>query len=105
MEANKINKRSMLLQGTVEAGQQLSSRALFLTHALVFPAQVGFGTTKDRMLIIEGCPNMKAVTIFTRAGNKMMIDEVKRSLHDAICVARCARGRCWRSLCRLNVAL
>lgn len=50
--------------------------------------EVGFGTTKDRMLIVEGCPNMKAVTIFTRAGNKMMIDEVKRSLHDAICVAR-----------------
>jgi T-complex protein 1 subunit epsilon len=28
------------------------------------------------------------VTIFVRGGNKMMIDETKRSLHDAICVAR-----------------
>lgn len=50
--------------------------------------EVGFGTTKDRMLIVEGCKNLKAVTIFVRAGNKMMVDEVKRSLHDALCVAR-----------------
>jgi T-complex protein 1 subunit epsilon len=50
--------------------------------------EVGFGTTKDRMLIVEGCANLKAVTIFVRGGNKMMVDEVKRSLHDALCVAR-----------------
>jgi T-complex protein 1 subunit epsilon len=47
-----------------------------------------FGTTKDRMLVIEDCPNSKAVTVFVRAGNKMMLDETKRSLHDAICVVR-----------------
>lgn len=50
--------------------------------------QVSFGTTKDKMLVIEGCPNLKAVTIFVRGGNKMVLDEIKRSLHDAICVAR-----------------
>lgn len=50
--------------------------------------EVAFGTTKDRMLIIEDCPNTKAVTIFVRGGNKMIIDETKRSLHDAICVVR-----------------
>merc|ERR1712187_634736 len=27
-------------------------------------------------------------TVFVRAGNKMMLDETKRSLHDAICVVR-----------------
>merc|ERR1712070_678196 len=47
-----------------------------------------FGTTKDRMLVIEGCPNSKAVTVFVRGGNKMILDEAKRSLHDAICVVR-----------------
>ncbi|URE11311.1 T-complex protein 1 subunit [Musa troglodytarum] len=46
-----------------------------------------FGTTKDRMLYIEHCANSRAVTIFIR-GNKMMIEETKRSLHDALCVAR-----------------
>ncbi|VAI89794.1 unnamed protein product [Triticum turgidum subsp. durum] len=47
-----------------------------------------FGTTKDRMLYIEKCANSKAVTIFIRGGNKMMIEETKRSIHDALCVAR-----------------
>nr|GMD23257.1 T-complex protein 1 subunit epsilon [Ipomoea batatas] len=47
-----------------------------------------FGTTKDRMIYIEQCANSRAVTIFIRGGNKMMIEETKRSLHDALCVAR-----------------
>jgi T-complex protein 1 subunit epsilon len=50
--------------------------------------ELGFGTTKDRMLVIEGCANTKAVTVFLRGGNKMIIDEAKRSLHDAMCVVR-----------------
>eukprot|EP00002_Diphylleia_rotans_P005187 TRINITY_DN14309_c0_g1_i1.p1 TRINITY_DN14309_c0_g1~~TRINITY_DN14309_c0_g1_i1.p1 ORF type:complete len:539 (+),score=151.96 TRINITY_DN14309_c0_g1_i1:98-1714(+) len=50
--------------------------------------EVSFGTTKERMLYIEGCPNSKAVTVFIRGGNKMVIDEAKRSVHDAMCVAR-----------------
>ncbi|KAI9204809.1 chaperonin Cpn60/TCP-1 family [Polychytrium aggregatum] len=50
--------------------------------------EVSFGTTKDRMLIIEECANTRAVTLFCRGGNKMIIDEAKRSLHDAICVVR-----------------
>ncbi len=40
------------------------------------------------MLYIEECPNSKAVTVFIRGGNKMIIDEAKRSVHDAMCVAR-----------------
>merc|ERR1711988_803011 len=47
-----------------------------------------FGTTKDRMIVIEDCPNSHAVTVFVRGGNKMILDEAKRSLHDAICVVR-----------------
>merc|ERR1719263_1110870 len=47
-----------------------------------------FGTTKDRMIVIQGCPNSRAVTVFVRGGNRMIIDEAKRSLHDAICVVR-----------------
>merc|ERR1719473_1850817 len=29
-----------------------------------------FGTTNEKMLFIEGCPNSKACTIFIRGGNK-----------------------------------
>ncbi|KAF6254930.1 chaperonin complex component [Scenedesmus sp. NREL 46B-D3] len=50
--------------------------------------EVGYGTTKDRSIIIEGCPNLSAVTIWVRGGNRMVLDEVRRSLHDALCVAR-----------------
>ncbi len=38
---------------------------------------MGFGTTKDRMIVVEGCPNMSAVTLFVRGGNKMVLDEVR----------------------------
>jgi len=34
--------------------------------------EVAFGTTKDRMLVIEECASSKAVTIFVRGGNKMV---------------------------------
>jgi len=50
--------------------------------------EIAFGTTKDRMIVIEGCANTKAVTIFIRGGNKMIIEEAKRSIHDALCVCR-----------------
>ncbi|KAG8732982.1 T-complex protein 1 subunit epsilon [Ceratobasidium sp. 428] len=40
------------------------------------------------MLVIEECANSRAVTVFVRGSNKMIIDEAKRALHDAICVVR-----------------
>jgi T-complex protein 1 subunit epsilon len=50
--------------------------------------EISFGTTKDRMLVIEKCKNTRAVTIFIRGGNKMICEEAKRSIHDALCVIR-----------------
>lgn len=50
--------------------------------------ELSFGTTKDKMLVIEECANSKAVTIFLRGGTKMIIEEAKRSMHDALCVVR-----------------
>lgn len=50
--------------------------------------EVEFGNERDRMMIIEGCKNSKSVTVFIRGGNKMICDEAKRSLHDAMCVVR-----------------
>merc|ERR1711988_771206 len=58
-----------------------------LGHAGVVREE-SFGTTKDRMLVIEECAKRGAVTIFVRGGTKMMVDEAKRSIHDAVCVAR-----------------
>eukprot|EP00118_Oscarella_pearsei_P024915 m.307112 g.307112 ORF g.307112 m.307112 type:complete len:540 (+) comp41911_c0_seq1:71-1690(+) len=50
--------------------------------------ELSFGTTKDRMIVIEECHNSRAVTIFIRGGSKMIIEEAKRSIHDALCVVR-----------------
>lgn len=50
--------------------------------------EVGFGTTKDRMLIVEECADSRTVTVFIRGGNAMIIEEARRSLHDAMCVTR-----------------
>lgn len=50
--------------------------------------EMTFGTIRDKMLVIEECANTRAVTVFVRGSNKMIIDEAKRSLHDALCVVR-----------------
>ncbi|KAL3266862.1 hypothetical protein HHI36_011014 [Cryptolaemus montrouzieri] len=50
--------------------------------------ELSFGTTKDKMLVIEECSNSRAVTILVRGGNQMLVDEAKRSIHDALCVVR-----------------
>lgn len=50
--------------------------------------EMSFGTTREKMLVIEECANTRAVTVFVRGSNKMIIDEAKRSLRDALCVVR-----------------
>jgi len=50
--------------------------------------ELSFGTTKDRMLVIEECKNTRAVTVFIRGGNQMIVQEAQRSIHDALCVIR-----------------
>ena len=50
--------------------------------------EVSFGTTAERMLVIEDCANSHAITVLVRGGNKMIVEEAKRSLHDAMCVVR-----------------
>jgi len=65
--------------------QELSKEKLG-TAGLV--RELTFGTTKDKMLVIEECKNSKAVTIFLRGGTRMIVEEAKRSMHDALCVVR-----------------
>ncbi len=42
----------------------------------------------DKMVFVEGCKNPKAVTILVRGANDMILDEVERSLKDALNVLR-----------------
>ncbi|XP_013176882.1 PREDICTED: T-complex protein 1 subunit epsilon [Papilio xuthus] len=50
--------------------------------------ELTFGTSKDEMLVIEQCSNSRAVTAVVRGGNRMIVDEAKRSVHDALCIVR-----------------
>jgi len=44
----------------------------------------------EKMVFIEGCKNPKAVTILVRGGSEHVVDEVERSLNDAIKVVKAA---------------
>lgn len=50
--------------------------------------EISFGTSKERMLVIENPVNTSAVSVLVRGGNNMIVEEAKRSLHDAMCVVR-----------------
>jgi len=43
---------------------------------------------EDKWVFVEGCRNPKAVTILVRGGSQRIVEEVERSVHDAICVVR-----------------
>jgi len=50
--------------------------------------EIAFGTSTDKVILIQECPNSKAVTVIIRGGSRTICDEAKRCLHDAICVVR-----------------
>ena len=42
----------------------------------------------DRWVFVEGCKHPKAVTILVRGGSQRVVDEVERSVHDALMVVK-----------------
>lgn len=50
--------------------------------------EINFGTTSDKVILLQDCANTKAVTISVRGGSRTICDEARRSLHDALCVVR-----------------
>lgn len=49
---------------------------------------MSFGTSNDRVILIQDCHNSKAITVLIRGGSRVICDEARRCLHDAICVVR-----------------
>ena len=47
-----------------------------------------FGTSNDKVLLVQECEHSKAVTVLIRGGSRTICDEAKRCLFDAICVVR-----------------
>lgn len=50
--------------------------------------EIEFGTTNERMIVVEQPANPRTVSILIRGSNDMIVDEAKRALHDAMCVVR-----------------
>ena len=50
--------------------------------------EMSFGTSNDRVILIQECENSKAITVMIRGGSRTICDEARRCLHDAICVVR-----------------
>merc|ERR550514_2106998 len=50
--------------------------------------EMSFGTSSDKILLIQECEKSKAVTVLIRGGSRTICDEAKRCLFDAICVVR-----------------
>jgi T-complex protein 1 subunit epsilon len=50
--------------------------------------EVSFGTSNDKVILIQDCGKSKAVTILVRGGSRTICDEAKRCIHDALCVVR-----------------
>jgi len=50
--------------------------------------EMNFGTSNDKVILIEDCSVSKAVTILVRGGSRTICDEAVRCLHDALCVIR-----------------
>lgn len=102
-EANHLLLQNNLPAARWVGGQELELIAI-ATHGRIVPRfqdlsaeklgkcskiyEIEFGTTKDRMLVIEECSDAKTVTCFIRGSNRMIVEEAKRALHDALCVVR-----------------
>jgi len=50
--------------------------------------EMSYGTSNDKVILIQEGTKSKAVTILVRGGSRTICDEVRRCLHDAICVVR-----------------
>lgn len=50
--------------------------------------EMSFGTSNDRVILIQDCHKSKAITVLIRGGSRVICDEARRCLHDAICVVR-----------------
>ena len=84
VKKSDIEKLSKATGGTIVANiKDLTSKQLGYAD-LVEERKVA----DDRMTFIEGCRDAKSVSILVRGGTERVVDEVERSVHDAISVIK-----------------
>uniref|UniRef100_A0A2R8ZRH0 Uncharacterized protein n=1 Tax=Pan paniscus TaxID=9597 RepID=A0A2R8ZRH0_PANPA len=89
VEDYKVGGPEIELIAITTGGQIITKFSELMARKLGFAGlvqEISFGTTKDKMLVIKQCKNSRAITIFMRRRNKMIIEEAKQSLHGALCV-------------------
>ncbi|CDJ33090.1 TCP-1/cpn60 family chaperonin, putative [Eimeria mitis] len=67
----------------VPRAQELSASKLGKAGCI---REVPSGTMGDKMIVIQGCSNSRAVTMVLYGGTQMLVAEAERSVHDALCV-------------------
>ena len=74
---------------TIATGGRIVPRFAELTNKKLGSAgsveQISFGTSKENMLVIEGCKNSKTVTVLIRGGNQMIVDDEAKSSRYHVC--------------------
>jgi len=80
----KITGGKLLISfADAEAGESIDSSSIGEAE-IVEEAKIGDG----QLIYVKGCKNTRAQTIVLRGANDFMLDEIDRSLHDALCVVR-----------------
>ncbi|XP_065216712.1 T-complex protein 1 subunit epsilon-like [Planococcus citri] len=73
-------------------GAKVVARFEDLTHEKLGFAgsirEISIGTDNSRLVLFEDCLNSSVVTILIRGGNSLIIEEAKRSFHDALCMIK-----------------
>jgi T-complex protein 1 subunit epsilon len=49
---------------------------------------MSIGNSKENFIVLEGCPNSSIVSVILYASSEVLLSEMKRSFHDALCVIR-----------------
>lgn len=80
----KVTGATMLLTLADIDGNESVDPSSFGSAEMVEETRVGDG----ELIYFRGCSSSKAQTIILRGANDYMLDEVERSLHDALCVVK-----------------
>ena len=84
IKESDLTKLSRATGGRIVTNLDDLSQGDLGTAALVEERKV----EEDKWVFVEGCQNPKSVTLLLRGGSQRVVDEVERSVHDALMVVR-----------------
>jgi len=73
----------MLNMGNLEGEESFDASSLGLADEVAQER-----VADDELIIVRGCKTSKTASIILRGANSLMLDEMERSVHDAICIVK-----------------